>query len=306
MNRKLLIEFMRPFTLLAPALGFFSGGFTAMGAEPITPFSFKILYFILSGSLMAALLNAASNSLNQIYDLEIDKINKPKRPLPSGRMTIRDAWIITVVLYVISWILAWLIMPGLHHECFYLVIIASFLTYLYSVPPFRTKRLGIFANLTIAIPRGILLKVAGWSSVKSIIGIEPWYIGCIFGLFLLGSSSTKDFSDMKGDAAGNCVTLPIKYGIKKAAYMISSFFILPFALIPIGVHYGILTGHPLSLNILGIVLMIYGCYVNYLILRKPDALATEENHISWTHMYIMMFIAQIGFALSYLIKFLLF
>ncbi len=303
MNRKLIIEFMRPFTLIAPALGFFSGGFTALGAEPLTPFSYKILYFILSGSLMAALLNAASNSLNQIYDLEIDRINKPKRPLPSGKMTIKEAWIITIILYMISFLLAWFIVPNVYRECFYLVLIAAFLTYLYSVPPFRTKRLGIVANLTIAIPRGILLKVAGWSSVKTIVGIEPWYIGCIFGLFLLGSSSTKDFSDMKGDAAGNCITLPIKFGIKKAAYIISPFFVLPFALIPIGTYYGILTGNSLCLYILGIILMIYGCYVNYLILRKPDALATEENHISWTHMYIMMFVAQIGFALSYLVKF---
>jgi 4-hydroxybenzoate polyprenyltransferase len=303
MTKKLLIEFMRPFTLIAPALGFFSGGFTAMGAEPLTPFSYKLLYFILSGSLMAALLNAASNSLNQIYDLDIDRINKPKRPLPSGRMSIKEAWLVTIVLYLVSWILAWFIVPIKYHECFILVMIASALTYLYSVPPFRTKRLGIFANLTIAVPRGVLLKVAGWSSVKTVFGVEPWYIGCIFGLFLLGSASTKDFSDMKGDAAGNCITLPIKYGVKKAAYIISPFFVLPFALIPVGVHFGILTGNALCLYILGITLMIYGCYVNYLILRKPDALATEENHISWTHMYVMMFVAQIGFALSYLVKF---
>jgi 4-hydroxybenzoate polyprenyltransferase len=243
MTKKLLIEFMRPFTLIAPALGFFSGGFTAMGAEPLTPFSYKLLYFILSGSLMAALLNAASNSLNQIYDLDIDRINKPKRPLPSGRMSIKEAWLVTIVLYLVSWILAWFIVPIKYHECFILVMIASALTYLYSVPPFRTKRLGIFANLTIAVPRGVLLKVAGWSSVKTVFGVEPWYIGCIFGLFLLGSASTKDFSDMKGDAAGNCITLPIKYGVKKAAYIISPFFVLPFALIPVGVHFGILTGN---------------------------------------------------------------
>ena len=74
-------------------------------------------------------------------------------------------------------------------------------TLLYSVPPFRTKRLGIWANITIAIPRGMLLKVAGWSSVKTIGGLEPWYIGAIFGLFLLGATTTKDFADMEGDRA---------------------------------------------------------------------------------------------------------
>ena len=38
--------------------------------------------------------------------------------------------------------------------------------------------------------------------------LEPWYIGSIFMLFLLGAASTKDFSDIKGDAAGGVRTLP--------------------------------------------------------------------------------------------------
>ena len=40
-------------------------------------------------------------------------------------------------------------------------------------------------------------------------------------------------------------------------------------------------------------------YVNYLILRRPEELATTENHISWTHMYRMMFAAQISFIIAY-------
>ena len=41
---------------------------------------------------MAAVLNAGNNALNQIYDYDIDAINKPKRPLTSGRLSMRDAW----------------------------------------------------------------------------------------------------------------------------------------------------------------------------------------------------------------------
>ena len=46
---------------------------------------------------------------------------------------------------------------------------------------------------------------------------------------------------------------------------------------------------------------VYGAYVLYLMLRRPEDLATEENHISWAHMYRMMFVLQIGFALAYLL-----
>ena len=107
------------------------------------------------------------------------------------------------------------------------MLVATVITVLYSVPPARTKRLGIWANVTIAIPRGVLLKVAGWSAVKTVVGVEPWYIGAIFGLFLLGASTTKDFADMEGDARGGCRTLPIIYGVRRAAWMISPSFVVP-------------------------------------------------------------------------------
>ena len=297
----LLLEFSRPFTLVAPALGFVSGAVTAYGAAPRDPWHTDLIVFPLAGALMAAVLNAASNALNQIYDLEIDRINKPKRPLTSGRLSMRDAWIFTLATYAVALALAWFVAPGGRHECFWLVLIATAITILYSVPPARTKRLGIWANLTIAIPRGVLLKVAGWSSVKTIVGLEPWYIGAIFGLFLLGASTTKDFADMEGDARGGCRTLPIIYGVRRAAWMISPSFVVPFLMIAIGSWTGVLTGNFILLQTLAFGMTAYGLYVCYLMLRRPEDLAVEENHVSWAHMYRMMFVAQIGFALAYLL-----
>jgi 4-hydroxybenzoate polyprenyltransferase len=297
----LLLEFSRPFTLVAPALGFASGAATAAGAAPREGWSGDLLLYPAIGLAMAAVLNAASNALNQIYDLDIDRVNKPKRPLPSGRISMRDAWAFTLAAYAVALVLAWLVAPGGRHECFWIVLVATAITVLYSVPPFRTKRLGIWANLTIAIPRGVLLKVAGWSAVKSIFGVEPWFIGAIFGLFLLGASTTKDFADMEGDARGGCRTLPIIYGVRKAAWMISPSFVVPFVLIAVGAWARILTGNPALLYALSGVMTAYGAYVCYLMLRRPEDLAIEENHVSWAHMYRMMFVAQIGFALAYLL-----
>lgn len=296
----LLLEFSRPFTLVAPALGFASGAATAAGAAPRELWSLDLLLYPLIGLTMAAVLNAASNALNQIYDLDIDRVNKPKRPLPSGRLTLKAAWTFTLIAYAIALALAWCVQPSGRHECFWIVVAATIITIVYSAPPFRTKRLGIWANVTIAIPRGVLLKVAGWSAVKTIIGIEPWFIGAIFGLFLLGASTTKDFADMEGDARGGCRTLPIIYGVQRAAWMISPSFVVPFVMIAIGTYARILTGTPALLYTLSIVMTLYGAYVCYLMLRRPQDLAVEENHVSWAHMYRMMFVAQIGFAVSYL------
>jgi 4-hydroxybenzoate polyprenyltransferase len=168
-----LIDFARPFTLIAPALGFASAAATAIGAYPHEPWSWGLLVPPVLGSIMAAVLNIASNGLNQIFDFEIDRINKPKRPLPSGRLSMRGAWVVTLASFAVAFVLAWFVAPGGRRECFWMVVAAAVITTLYSVPPFRTKRLGIWANVTIAVPRGVLLKVAGWSSVKTAMGLEP-------------------------------------------------------------------------------------------------------------------------------------
>lgn len=302
MNRlRTLVDFTRPFTLVAPALGFASAAATAIGAAPPEPWQWDLVVLPAIGSLMAAVLNAASNGLNQIFDLDIDRINKPRRPLPSGRLSLRAAWTFTLTLYAVALWLAWLVAPGGRRECFWIVVAATVITFVYSAPPVRTKRFGIWANVTIAIPRGVLLKVAGWSAVKSIAGVEPWFIGFIFGLFLLGATTTKDFADMEGDRRGGCRTLPILYGVERAAWMISPSFIVPFVLMALGAWSGVLTGNPYLLEALAVLLTCYGVYVCYLMLRRPEELAIDKNHVSWTHMYRMMFVAQIGFALAYLL-----
>jgi 4-hydroxybenzoate polyprenyltransferase len=298
---RLYWEFARPFTLIAPALGMLSGGVTALGAhhQPV-PLDARLLLRICLGTLMAAVLNGASNGINQVYDLAIDRVNKPKRPIPSGRMSIAEANWVTLVLYAAALGLA----LAVNLRCFALASAAALLTVVYSVPPLRTKRSGFLANFTIAVPRGLLLKVAGWSAVRPILGDgEPWFIGLIFGSFLLGASTTKDFADMKGDAADGCITLPVRYGPRRAAWMIAPFFVLPFLLIPLGTWRGWLTGHPYFLYPLGFGLMLWGIYTVSLILKDPDELARTENHPSWGHMYKMMFAAQVGFAISYVARY---
>src|SRR5437667_9865208 len=115
---RVFLDLARPFTLVAPALGFLSGAATAIGAYPREPRTAGLLVAPLVGSVMAAVLNAGNNALNQIYELGIDRVNKPKRPLPSGRMTVGEAWVFTAITYVIALVLAWFVAPLGRHECF--------------------------------------------------------------------------------------------------------------------------------------------------------------------------------------------
>ncbi|BBM82675.1 UbiA family prenyltransferase [Candidatus Uabimicrobium amorphum] len=296
---KAYIVLLRPFTLLAPAIGIMSGSFVAWGVgyhEFHDP-QWWILCKVLLGGFTGAILNGASNAINQIYDYEIDCINKPQRPLPSGKVSMRSAWIISVVLYVASLLIAF----ALSYEFAIMVFIAAFCTIIYSVPPLRTKRYWWSATLTIVIPRGLLMKVAGWGVLLPIWYTEAWYIGLIFGLFLLGATSTKDYADMEGDKRNNCITLPIAFGVKKSALMIAPSFIVPFLLFPLGVYLKVLHGNPLLLIFLGVSMCIWGSYVVYLILKDPHSLTTTENHPSWRHMYMMMVYAQVVLGVAYFI-----
>jgi len=273
----------------------FTGSVIALGAYPEVPLTARVAVRIALGTLMAAVLNAASNTLNQVTDLEADRINKPDRPVPSGAVSPGEALRLSGWLYVAAFLLAVPVGP----QCTLLAGMAAVLTVLYSAPPFRLKAVPYLANVVIAVPRGVLLKVAGWSCVRDMARLEPWYIGAIFGLFLLGATTTKDFADVRGDAAAGFRTLPVVHGPRRAAWMIAPFLTLPFLLIPYGLSRGWLSGDPLLLGALTALLTAWGAYVVWLMVRRPDDLARTENHPSWTHMYVMMFVAQVGFALAY-------
>lgn len=293
-------EFSRPFTLLMPMVGMFCGGLVALGAHPryLSNWSqspWTIGVHIVLGAIMAAVMNAGSNGLNQIFDLAIDRINKPTRPLPSGRMSMRQAWVFTGASLTGGLALA----GAINSECLLMAALAAIFTACYSVPPVRTKRWGILAGVTMAIPRGFLLLVAGWSTVKSIWTPEPWLLSSALGLYILGASVTKDFSDIEGDRAGECRTLPVLYGVRRTAVLIAPFFVFPFMIWAWLMSRGLLSANPLGVYSLSVVLPMLGAYIDFRILLHPEELSSGENHISWRLIYLMAMIAYGGLALAY-------
>jgi 4-hydroxybenzoate polyprenyltransferase len=294
------VRLTRPFTLIMPALGMLTGGVIALGAGASPPLWAPIVHGvwlrIVIGTVMAAVLNAASNVLNQVHDLEIDRINKPDRVLPADELSTRNAERFALGLYVVAIGLSVLV----GWACAGIVVVTAFATWAYSAPPLRLKRMLLVSNLTIAIPRGMLLKVAGWSAVGSILSGELWFIALVFGVFVFGAVSSKDFSDVEGDRRHGCVTLPIRYGNRRAALLIAPFFFTPSLLIGVGLALRWLTGHATVLVGLAIVLAAWGAYVVRLMLAQQEARLADSNQASWTHMYLMSFALQLGFAAAYL------
>jgi 4-hydroxybenzoate polyprenyltransferase len=292
---RLYAALARPFTLLPPLLGIVSGAVCAFGSahnpDPARRLTLAVAATVALGSLV------------------------------TGALSLREAWRFSWLFYALALIPTWLVVPYPYdtlsaklaaplgyHQTFFIYLAGLLFTFIYSAPELgRTKVRGMAANFTIAVPRGVLLKVAGWAMVARIGYVEPWYLGAIIGLFLIGASSTKDFADIAGDRAGGCKTLPILYGVRKAAWIISPFFVLPWLLLPLGAWlrdpqnpaHAILTGNRTLLTLLGVLLTVWGIYTVYLLVRDPASLAETENHPSWRHMYLMMMAVQVGLAVAY-------
>ena len=160
------------------------------------------------------------------------------------------------------------------------------------------------ANLTIAIPRGLLLKVAGWSIVAPVFSnAEPWVLGGLFFLFLMGASTAKDYADIEGDQRGGIQSLPIRLGWRKAHAWTSPFYVLPWLLmmaIPL-LPNPLLTASPLGLIVLGGLCAAYGIWVVLLLRDEPTRMGQEGNHLAWFHMYVLMMTAQVGSCLVYVL-----
>lgn len=279
-----------------------TGAFAALGSQKAESLDQSTVTMILMGMAMAATLNAASNVLNQVCDIEQDTINKPHRPIPAGEMSMTTAKWYAAGLYALANVLAFFIDCGAGRECFYIVLFTSFLTYAYSGPPFRWRRFGWRANLTVALPRGMLLKVAGWSTVAPVFSdMEPWFLGLIFFLFLLGATTTKDYADVVGDAAAGVRNLPIRLGIKGALKATAPFFVVPWLILAVSPWLSgpPLGASPIGLLTLGLACAAYGAFIVKILFRDPKAIAHQENHPAWGHMYKLMMMAQVGSALVY-------
>lgn len=297
MNPKVALELARPFTMLAPVTGVALG---AAAASARLDVGYDVVR-VLVAALSATLANAASNAWNQAFDADIDRVNKPERPVPSGRATVEGARRIGHAFAALG-LAAGALHAALAGHPWFLgcVAIGVLCTWIYSAPPLRTKRRFIGANLTIAVPRGFLVPVAGWAVVATPATWEPFALGLVPGLFVLGAASTKDFADVEGDRAHGCRTLPIVLGAAPAARIVAPFLALPFLLYPVLAAVGVIGGSLAAWAGAALLLAAGGAWTARALLADPASLATERNHPAWRGMYLLMLANQVAVALVYL------
>ena len=282
------INLIRPFTLLAPiivSIAIMISSFYYSGRSNILS---VIWNFIIPSSLCLALLNGASNSLNQASDLKSDLISKSYRPIPLGLVTVKEAIILSILLYVISIYISTYINI---YFTFYITLIAFF-TVTYSIPP-RVKNYLFFNQIWVAIPRGLLGILASWSVFNQSLTLLPLTIGFISLLFIIGESITKDVVDMEADKKNGTKTLINTFGIKKSAVFSFPFLFFPFFIIPILIEYNLLDSYLWSLTLFAIP----GYFIFYLIIKDNSKSKIFENTPAWSLMYITYFLFAIYFSI---------
>lgn len=283
------IDLIRPFTLLAPIIVSLCIMMASYFYNGITDEMTNILWTILiPASFSLAILNGASNALNQVTDIKADKISKPYRPIIRGIISIKEALLVSSILYVIAISLSLLV--NLMFSIF--VIIIAIFSVSYSLPP-RFKDLLIINQLWIGVPRGLLGILASWSVFGNALESLPLTIGIIAMCFLIGGSITKDIIDRDADEKAGTRTLVNTFGVQKAALMALPFMVFPFAYIPIFIHSGILDSYLWLLSLLAIP----GFFIFHLMLKDEKKVGFLENTSSWTLMYVTYFVFAFGFSL---------
>jgi homogentisate phytyltransferase / homogentisate geranylgeranyltransferase len=192
--------------------------------------STRSLVSMLYAMVPALLMNLYITGLNQVTDVEIDKVNKPDLPIAAGDLSMRDA-IVTVVVSLIASLALGVSHPVLTTEGLNVALwFSALLGTLYSLPPFRLKRFPFLAAFCIVAVRGAVInagffahaKAAAFgslttSSVWQCLTTDPrcWLSSLYFAVFGVVIALMKDVPDVKGDDLSNVRTFSVRLGPRR-------------------------------------------------------------------------------------------
>jgi geranylgeranylglycerol-phosphate geranylgeranyltransferase len=162
--------------------------------------------YVFLAAVSAALTAASGNVLNDFFDIEIDKVNRPIRSLPSGKITINEARVLIIVLAILSLVLSFLI----SYAAFIIVFISNVLLFLYSK---LLKGIPLVGNITVAFLTGLVFIFGGVVVGNLSAAIIPAVFAFLINLI---REVVKDMQDIEGDEKSNIITFPIKYGFKRS------------------------------------------------------------------------------------------
>jgi homogentisate phytyltransferase / homogentisate geranylgeranyltransferase len=208
-----LWKFSRPHTIIGTSLSVFAL-YTIAIATTHSPISAPSIIQLLGTWIACLLGNVYIVGLNQLYDIEIDRVNKPDLPLASGKLSITQGkWIVGV-----TGILAIAISLLLGKWLFGTVALSLAIGTAYSLPPIRFKQYPLLAAICILTVRGCIVNLGIFSHFNQIFtggDILPpsiWVLTLFILIFTVAIAIFKDVPDLEGDRKYQIETFTIVLG----------------------------------------------------------------------------------------------
>jgi chlorophyll synthase len=205
-----LLSFLKPITWI-PVIWSFVCGAVASGKFGWANLGDGI--FWLGVFLTGPLATGTCQMLNDYFDREIDAINEPTRPIPSGAISLRNATILISVWSVFTVLIAWLIHPFVLAH----VILGIVNAHLYSANPIKLKKRLWWGNIIVAFSYLMYPWLSGEVAYRGEITIHSVVIAFCYAFASTGTMTVNDFKSIEGDIRVGIRTLPVVFGERKAA-----------------------------------------------------------------------------------------
>jgi len=214
------VRLMRPVNCVMMGFAVFVGALLANPAFLATGW-----VSVVFGFLTGFTLTAASMALNDYYDRQIDAVNEPLRPIPSGSVSVREALVFVLVFSVVGFVFAYLTSV----VCLVAAVIAWLILVAYVTVGKRTGLPGNFlVSATVAIPF-----IYGSLVVTGLVRLNVLLFAAMAFLSNTGREVTKGIVDVKGDNAEGVKTIAVRYGERNAAVVAALFYVSAVALTPL-------------------------------------------------------------------------
>ncbi|MBJ7899735.1 MAG: chlorophyll synthase ChlG [Cyanobacteria bacterium RI_101] len=215
---KIRLQLMKPITWIPLIWGVVCGA-ASSGGYVWSPEDFlkALTCMLLSGPLMTGY----TQTLNDFYDREIDAINEPYRPIPSGAISIPQVVAQIILLLLGGIAVAYGLDQWAGHEFPMLTALTlggAFIAYIYSAPPLKLKQNGWLGNYAL----GASYIALPWWAGHALFGTLNWTIvvlTLIYSLAGLGIAVVNDFKSVEGDRQLGLKSLPVMFGVMSAAWI---------------------------------------------------------------------------------------
>ncbi len=269
----LFLELMRYKNCAMAGLAAVIGAAIAYSAAPGEPVLVPAVF------ITVFLITGAGNAINDYFDAGIDVINRPERPIPSGRLKKETAFKFSVALFAAGCVIAYFtgMIP---------FVIAAFNSLLLFFYAFSLKRKVFIGNLSVSYLSGSTFLFGG--SAYGGKGIEVTLVLFFLSMLAtLGREIVKAIEDMEGDRKDGALTLPIRIGERPSAYVAMAFGILAIGLSPIPYIMGLFNEY--YLFVVGIADIVFLYAVFQILKGKPSS--SSKNFKAAMFFALIAFIA---------------